>query len=65
MKLVEILVGALMLYAALGFLFGLAFVLRGVQRVDAAAKETGLGFRLIILPGAAALWPVLLRRWLA
>ena len=47
-----------------GVLFAVAFVTVGVGRVDAAAKGAGVGFRLLILPGAAALWPVLLRRWM-
>lgn len=51
-------------YLALGLLFGLAFVRAGVQRNDPAARSSGLWFRLMILPGAVALWPWLLRRWL-
>ena len=51
-------------YAAVGLAFAVAFVIRGVQRVDPAAKGAPLGFRLLILPGSAALWPLLLRRWL-
>jgi hypothetical protein len=44
--------------------FAAAFVIRGVQRVDPAAKGAPLGFRLLILPGCAALWPLLLGRWM-
>lgn len=55
---------ALAIYAALGALFGLAFVILGVTRVDPAARGTGPGFRLLILPGVAALWPLLALRWL-
>lgn len=51
-------------YAALGLLFALVFVTMGVQRIDAAARGVGLGFRLLILPGATALWPWLLVRLL-
>ena len=53
------------LYAALGLLFGLLFVGRGVERLDPAAHGASVGFRLIILPASIALWPLLLRRWLA
>jgi hypothetical protein len=56
---------ALGIYAALGLLFGVAFVTAGVQRVDSIARGTGLGFRLLILPGVIAFWPVLARRWLS
>ena len=51
-------------YMAAGVVFAVAFVTLGVQRVDPAAKGAPLGFRLLILPGSAALWPILLRRWM-
>ena len=50
-------------YLLIGWLFGIAFVIRGVDRVDPVAQGAGIGFRLIILPGVAALWPLLLMRW--
>ena len=55
-------VAGLGVYAALGLAFAVPFVLRGVDRVDRVAKASGWGFRLVILPGAAALWPLLLAR---
>jgi len=51
------------LYAAAGVLFALAFVTVGVQRVDPAAHGGTWGFRVLIFPGAAAFWPLLLARW--
>ena len=59
----ELFVEALTLYAGMGFMFAIAFVARGVSRVDGQAAGASLGFRLIILPGVTALWPVLLHRW--
>lgn len=52
-------------YVAVGLVFGLAFVSIGVARIDPDAKGTGIGFRILILPGAIALWPLLLFRWAA
>ncbi|HZT71447.1 MAG TPA: hypothetical protein VFC10_17095 [Terriglobia bacterium] len=60
----ELFVRALTWYAAVGALFAAAFVWRGVSRIDGQAAGAGLGFRLILLPGVTALWPVLLRRWI-
>jgi hypothetical protein len=60
----EILVGALAVYALVGVLFAAAFVAFGIDRVDPVAAHARLGFRLIVIPGVAALWPLLLRRWL-
>jgi hypothetical protein len=51
-------------YAAAGFLFAAVFVFVGVQRLDADSQHSGIGFRLLIGPGVAALWPLFLSRWL-
>lgn len=55
---------ALAAYAAVGLLFAVAFAARGVNRLDPSAREGTLGFRIAIVPAAAAFWPFLLRRWL-
>lgn len=52
-------------YAAAGVVFALAFILLGISRIDNGAKGAGLGFRLLILPGLIALWPLMLIRWLS
>ncbi len=64
MVAVEWLVRGFTAYAALGVLFAMAFITRGVSRVDPAATGSGAGFRLIILPGVAAMWPLFLLRWI-
>ena len=53
------------LYAAAGAVFAGAFLLLGITRIDNGAKGAGLGFRLLILPGLIALWPLMLIRWLS
>ena len=58
----DIIIGALAIYAGLGIVFGLVFVTTYIHRIDPAAANTGLTFRLMMLPGAAALWPLLLPR---
>ncbi len=51
-------------YLACGLVFGLAFVCWGSVAIDPAARNLPLGVRVLILPGAAVLWPWLLPRWL-
>ena len=51
-------------YALVGVGFGLVFVTVGLARVDPAARGAGWGFRIMVFPGAAALWPLLGWRWL-
>lgn len=58
----DILVITVGIYAAFGASFGVWFVLRGVGRVDPVAREGSRGFRVLILPGVAALWPLLVWR---
>lgn len=60
----ELFVNSLFAYTALGVLFAIVFVTRAVARLDPITKNSSIGFRLMIFPGAAALWPVLLQRLL-
>jgi hypothetical protein len=50
-------------YAGLGLVFAVPFVWFGVQHLDSEAQGSGVGFRLLILPGIAAFWPMFLYRW--
>jgi hypothetical protein len=51
-------------YAGVGVVFALAFVTVGVGRVDDGARGAGFLFRVLIFPAAAALWPVMLVKWM-
>ncbi len=61
--LAKAIVYVLTVYASLGLVFGVPFVWLGVQLVDSEAQGSGIGFRLLILPGVAAFWPMFLYRW--
>ena len=56
--LAKVFVHALETYAGLGLIFAAVFVWIGVQRLDSEALGSGVGFRLLILPGVAAFWPI-------
>jgi hypothetical protein len=63
-------ISALLLYAAglyvtAGVVFGLAFVAYGVTRVLEHGAKVSAGARLLLFPASAALWPLVLRRWLS
>jgi hypothetical protein len=57
-------IAALGVYLLVGSLAGAVFVVRGVGRVDRAARGTGWGFRVLIVPGCAVFWPLLIARWI-
>ncbi len=63
-ELVKAFVFVLEAYVAAGFVFAAIFVSLGVQRLDSEARGSGVAFRLLIAPGAAAFWPMLLVRWI-
>ena len=51
-------------YAGVGIVTALAFVSLGVTRVLPHPMPVSPGARILIAPGAAALWPYILIRWL-
>ena len=57
-----ILLGA---YLACGFVFAVLFALMGIKKIDPHAAGGSWGFRVLIVPGTMAFWPLLLRRWVA
>ena len=54
----------ILIYLATGIVFGLAFITKGCSALDEGARNSGIGFRLIIFPASTLLWPYLLKRWL-
>jgi len=60
----ELFVAALTVYGLAGIAFAGGFVIFGIHRVDPVAEHSTIGFRLIVIPGVAALWPLLLTQWL-
>jgi len=53
------------IYLLCGLLFAIPFALKGAGKIDSHARHGSWGFRLLIIPGTMALWPLLARRWLA
>jgi len=49
-------------YVVLGVFFSLYFLFSGYQKLDNSADTAGLAVRLLWLPAALALWPVLLAK---
>ena len=64
MIVAEVILYICLVYSLCGLAVGVPFVLRGVDRVDASARGASVGFRLLILPGMVALWPLMAAKWI-
>lgn len=51
-------------YVIAGLVFAVPFVIFWAKRLDHNAKGSGLGFRIVVIPGVAAFWPLLAIRLL-
>jgi len=61
--IVAVLLILLGIYLGCGLVFAIPFVLIGVKEIDPHAAHGSWGFRLVVIPGTMAFWPLLLRRW--
>jgi hypothetical protein len=52
-------------YLGIGSIVTVPLVLSGIGRIDPAAKAAPWSFRVLVVPGVVAFWPLLLRRWIA
>lgn len=57
-------VNLLGLYVLLGAIFSIAFLWKGIDKIDQNAKDSHWTFKALTVPGTIALWPILLRKWL-
>ncbi|MDN5215278.1 hypothetical protein QQ020_24580 [Fulvivirgaceae bacterium BMA12] len=51
------------IYLLLGFVFYLVFIFKLATQLDENMRGSGVGFKLLILPGTLVLWPVLFSKW--
>ena len=61
--MVEILLIIAAIYLALGVLFVIPFLMKGLNKVDEGAHSSTIGFKIIIVPGVIVFWPVFLSKW--
>ena len=59
---VEIFLTLCRIYIVIGLIFAVLFVIFWVQKVDPAARGGTIGFRILIIPGVCAFWPMFVWR---
>ncbi len=52
------------IYLVAGFIFAIAFLTKGIRKVDENIHGSSKGFFLIIIPGVMVFWPFLLKKWM-
>lgn len=57
-SVVEWVINLVRAYAIAGLIFAILFVTLFVKRVDPGAQGWALGFRILIIPGVVAFWPM-------
>jgi hypothetical protein len=62
--IIEIILTAISIYLICGFVFAVAFVIKGIDKVDEGAHGSTIGFRIIIIPGVIVFWIFLLKKWM-
>jgi len=51
-------------YLLAGGICSIWFLSVGIVRMDSAARGSSIGFRILLLPSAVVLWPVVIGLWL-
>ncbi|MEO1257641.1 MAG: hypothetical protein AAFZ15_02555 [Bacteroidota bacterium] len=64
MVIAEIFSTVFYIYLLIGFIYGLWFVFKGVQKLDSGMSGAKVGLRLLLLPGTIALWPYMIKKML-
>ena len=54
----------LLAYLAFGIVTAIAFVAIGAPKLLAGAPSVSAWARVLLIPGAVLLWPLIVRRWL-
>ncbi|WP_299674207.1 hypothetical protein [uncultured Dokdonia sp.] len=62
--IVQIIPTIILIYLAIGLVFGIYFFIRGAAQLDELIKDSKWTVRLLLVPGAIGLWPLLLSRLL-
>ena len=62
--MIQAILAILLVYVICGLLFVVPFITKGLGRIDEGAKDSTIGFRIIIIPGVIVFWPFLLKKWI-
>jgi len=64
MSIAEIAIYLFLVYLAIGLIFSLLFIWKGAESIDNDVVQSPKYFRLLLIPGAIILWPLLAIKWI-
>lgn len=59
---IQIFVNFFGIYVLIGVLFAIYFFLKGARQLDELIADSSWKVRLLLVPGAISLWPILVRK---
>jgi len=51
-------------YLALGVLFSIIYLWKGISKVDSKTEESGFFFKILLFPGMCFFWILFLMKWM-
>ncbi|MEP3279744.1 MAG: hypothetical protein ABJN26_06970 [Stappiaceae bacterium] len=63
METAETLILLTQIYAVIGMIIAIPFLLFGIDRVEPSARGT-YAFRPLLIPGVILIWPLVIHRWI-
>ena len=60
--IINVFLGILGVYFAIGLLFGLYFIFKGATKIDPLMHDTKMKVRFLLFPGVIATWPFLIAK---
>jgi len=61
-QIAQLVPSLILIYVGIGLLFGMYFFVKGAAQLDPLIKDSKWSVRLLLIPGAVGLWPLLLIR---
>ena len=63
-NIITIIVNVIGIYLALGVVFSLVFLWKGLDKVDGNVKGAGWFFKVLIFPGMIIFWVLFFKKWI-
>lgn len=62
-QIISIILLVALAYIAIGILFSVVFIWKGLTKVDHGTEESDKLFKVMIFPGLVTFWPLFLAKW--